>query len=174
VPSSEELYDNYDVTSPCVVDGQSDIHAVIAAAYGITNEKIMYLDEYGLLSSMLTVSSFSITSAPILITNDHYAMEIRLKDTSNLESLDFRVCGHRFSSVARQLFAVIEEEPSLSCFLDYARLIERRYSELDVKVFKIVSVDREEIQVDDSIDYLHDQSADNDTRLQSLGQFHFV
>lgn len=174
LPSSEELYDNYDVTSPCVVDGQSDIYAVLAAAYGITNEKIMYLDEYGLLSSMLTVSSFSVTHDPFLITNDHYAIEMCLKDTSDLESLEFEVCGHRFSSVARQLFAVIEDEPCLSCFLDYARLIERKNSEMEVKVFKIVSIDREEIQIDDSIDYLHDQRDHSNTRLQNLGQFDFA
>lgn len=174
LPSSEELYDNYDVTSPCVVDGQSDIYAVLAAAYGITNEKIMYLDEYGLLSSMLTVSSFTVTQDPILITNDYYAIEIRLKGTSGLESIEFEVCGHRFSSVARQLFAVIEDEPSLSCFLDYARLIERRYSEMEIKVFRIIAIEREEITIDDSIDYLHDHSSDANTRLQSLGQFDFA
>lgn len=174
LPSSEELYDNYDVTSPCVVDGQSDIYAVLAAAYGITNEKIMDLDEYGLLSSMLTVSSFSVTHDPFLITNDYYAIEMCLKDANDLESLEFKVCGHRFSSVARQLFAVIEDEPCLSCFLDYARLIERKYSEMEVKVFKIVSIDREEIQIDDSIDYLHDQREHSNTRLQNLGQFDFA
>lgn len=174
LPSSEELYDNYDVTAPCAVDGQSDIHAVLAAAYGITNEKIMYLDEYGLLSSMLTVSSFSVTHDPILITNDYYALEIGLKDSCDFESLEIEVCGHRFSSVARQLFAVIEDEPSLSCFLDYARLIERRYSMVAVKVYKIVSVDLEEIKIDDSVDYLHDENADCYSRLQNLGQFNFV
>ena len=174
LPSSEELYDDYDVTSPCVVDGQSDIHAVLAAAYGITNEKIMYLDEYGLLSSMLTVSSFSITRDPIVITNDYYVMEISLKDSYEYESLEIEISGHRFTSVARQLFAVIEDEPSLNCFLDYARLIERRYSALEVKVFKIVSIDIEGIQFDDSVDYLHDQSTERNSRLQNLGQFDFV
>lgn len=174
LPSSEELYDNYDVTSPCVVDGQSDIYSVLAAAYGITNEKIMYLDEYGLLSSMLNVSSFSVTHDPIFITNDYYAIAIHLKETSDLESLEFEVCGHRFSSVARQLFAVLEDEPSLSCFLDYARLIERRYPELQIKVYKIISVDRDELVLEDSIDYLHDPSSDANTRLQTLGQFEFV
>lgn len=174
LPSSGELYDNYDVTSPCVVSGESDIYAVLAAAYGITNEKIMYLDEYGLLSSMLTVSSFSVTHDPIFITNDHYAIEIRLKETSNLESLEFEVCGHRFSSVARQLFAVIEDEPSLNCFLDYARLIARRYPEMDIKVFKIVTIDKSDLIIDDSIDLLHDPSGDIKTRLQSLGYFDLV
>ena len=82
---------------------------------------------------------------------------------SDFESLEIEVCGHRFSSVARQLFAVIEDEPSLSCFLDYARLIERRYSMVAVKVYKIVSVD-----------YLHDENADCYSRLQNLGQFNFV
>lgn len=174
LPSSEELYDNYDVTAPCAVDGQSDIHSVLAAAYGITNEKIMYLDEYGLLSSMLTVSSFSVTHDPIIITNDYYAMEIGLKDSCDFESLEIEICGHRFSSVARQLFAVIEDEPSLSCFLDYARLIEKRYSVAVVKVYKIVSVDSKEILIDDSVDYLHNRDFDSNSRLQNLGQFEFV
>ena len=171
LPASEELYDNYDVTSPCVVDGQSDIYSVLAAAYGITNEKIMYLDEYGLLSSMLNVSSFSITRDPIFITNDYYAIVICLKEASNLDSLEFEVCGHRFSSVARQLFAVIDDEPSFSSFLDFARLIERRYSELDIKVYRIISIDRDELVLEDSTDYLHDSSYDTNTRLQTLGQF---
>lgn len=96
------------------------------------------------------------------------------KPDSNLESLEFEVCGHRFSSVARQLFAVIEDKPSLSCFLDYARLIERRYSELEVKVFKIVSVDRDELVLEDSIDYLREPGSDARIRLQMLGQFDFV
>lgn len=174
LPSSEELYDNYDVTEPCVVDGESDIYALLAAAYGITNEKIMYLDEYGLLSSMLTVSSFSVTHEPLFITNDYYAIEIRLKDTSHLESLEFEVCGHRFSSVARQLFAVMEDEPSLSCFLDFARLIERRYSEMDIKIFKIITVEKGELIIEDSIDYLHDPNSKAKTRLQNLGDFNFV
>lgn len=168
LPSSDELYDNYDVTSPCVVDGQSDLHAVIAAAYGITNEKIMYLDEYGLLSSMLTVSSFSVTNEPVFITNDYYAIEIRLKENSQLESFELKIQGHRFSSVARQLFAVMEDVPSLSFFLDYARLIEKRYPQIDVKVFEIVLLDRESIEIEDSIDYLHDPSSETKTRLQSL------
>lgn len=174
LPSSAELYDTYDVTSPCVVSGESDINAVLAAAYGITNEKIMYLDEYGLLSSMLTVSSFTITHEPVFLTNDYYAIEIKLKETSNLESLEFEVCGHRFSSVARQLFAVIEDEPSLSCFLDYARLIERRYSEFDVKVYRIVKIDRGELIIEDSINYLHDPFNDVNSRLQSLEDFDLV
>lgn len=171
LPSSEELYDGYDVTSPCAVDGESDIYGILAAAYGITTEKIMYLDEYGLVSSMLNVSSFTITHDPIVLSNDHYAMEIRLKETSNLESLEFVVTGHRFSSVARQLFAVIDDNTSLSCFLDYARLIERRYSEVAVNVFKIVNIDKNEIVIDDSIDYLHDLRDGVSTRLDSLGDF---
>lgn len=170
LPGSEELYDDYDVTSPCVVDGQSDIYSILAAAYGITNEKVMYLDEYGLLSSMLTDSSFTITHDPIYISNDYFAIQIQLKESCELDSLEFDVCGHRFSSVARQLFAVLEDEPSLSCFLDYARLIERRYSEMDVQVFKIVTItDDNSIVIEDSTDYLHDPSYDDKTRLQPIG-----
>lgn len=168
LPSSDELYDNYDVTSPCVVDGESDLHAVLAAAYGITNEKVMLLDEYGLLSSMLTTSSFSITHDPICITNDCYAIEIRLKETCPLTSLEFNICGHRFSSVARQLFSVIENEPSLECLLDYARLIEHRHSEFDVKVFTIVSIGNEGLAIEDSVDWLHDPSCANKTKLHFL------
>lgn len=175
LPSSEELYDNYDVTSPCVVDGKSDIYSILAAAYGITNEKIMYLDEYGLISSMVTECSFTITHDPFLITNDNYAIVIQLKDSCNLESLEFDVCGHRFSSVARQLFAVLEDEPSLNCFLDFARLIERRYSEMDIKVFEIVTIDGEEgLVVDDAIDYLHDPNYNSITRLQLIEDFDIV
>lgn len=173
LPGSDELYDNYDVTSPCVVNGESDIHAILAAAYGITNEKVMLLDEYGLLSSMLTTSSFSITHTPICITNDHYAIEIRLRDTCPLDSLEFDICGHRFSSVARQLFSVIDNAPSFECILDYARLIERRYSEMDVKVFTIVKIDNEDLAVEDSIDWLHDPSCVNKTRLHFLDNEEF-
>ena len=166
--SSGELYDNYDVTSPCVVDGESDMYAILAAAYGITNEKVMLLDEYGLLSSMLTTSSFSITHDPVCITNDHYAIVIKLKEACPLDSIEFDICGHRFSSVARQLFSVIDNERSFKFILDYARLIERRYSEMDVEVFTIVSNRNKELAVEDSIDWLHDPSCKNKTRLHFL------
>lgn len=171
LPSSEESFDSHDVTSPCAVDGESDMYAVLAAAYGITNEKIMYLDEYGLLSSLLSNSSFSVTHEPLFITNDYYAIQLQLKDSCDLESLEFDVCGHRFSSVARQLFAVIEDKPSFNCFLDYARLIERRYSEMDVKVFQIVAFENGDILIEDSFDYLHNTEYENNTRLQLLGEF---
>ena len=174
VPSSDELYDNYDVTSPCIVDGQSNIYAALAAAYGITNEKIMYLDEYGLLSSMLTTSSFSVTHDPILLTNHNYAIEISLKEGCLLDSLEFDVCGHRLSSVARQLLAVIDDQPSLDFLLDYARLIEKRFSDMDVRVFSIVSINKDEITIEDSIDLLHDPSSNTKTRFQSLDEFTLV
>lgn len=51
------------------------------------------------------------------------------------------------------------------------RLIEQRYSEMDVKVFKIISIDKDGISLEDSVDYLHDTSIDIETRLHSLGQF---
>ena len=174
LPSSGELYDNYDVTSPCVIDGQSDIYSILAAAYGITNEKIMYLDEYGLVSSMVSESSFHVTHEPIFITNDHYAIEIQLKEKCKLDSIEFDVCGHRFSSVARQLFAVLNDEPSLSCFLDYARLIARRYSQIDIKVFKIINYDMNELEIEDSIDYLHDSQYNSKTRIDLLGNIDIV
>lgn len=43
VPASGELYENYDVRRPVVVEGESDIFSALAAAYSITNERTMYL-----------------------------------------------------------------------------------------------------------------------------------
>ena len=78
----------------------------------------------------------------------------------------------RLVDVARQLFAVLEDEPSLSFFLDYARLIERRYSEMDIKVFKVVAISEEDgLVIEDSLDYLHDPSSNSKTRLQLIGDF---
>lgn len=171
LPGSEELYETHDVTAPCAVNGQSDIYAVLAAAYGITNEKIMYLDEYNLLSSLLTNCSFSVTHDPIFITNDYYVIQIRLVDSCNMESLEFDVSGHRFSSVARQLFSVIEVEPSLNGFLDYARLIKRRYTEMEVKVYQIIAFENGDILFDDSVDFLQVPENESKTRLQYLGEF---
>lgn len=42
---------------------------------------------------------------------------------------------------------------------------------MDVKVFKIISIDKDGISLEDSVDYLHDTSIDIETRLHSLGQF---
>lgn len=74
VPASGELYENYDVRRPVVVEGESDIFSALAAAYSITNERTMYLDEYGLLSSMLTVCTFTISREPFFISNDCHAI----------------------------------------------------------------------------------------------------
>lgn len=175
LPSSEEMYDEYDVTAPCVVNGHSDIYSILAAAYGITNEKVMYLEEYGLLSPSLTESSFSVTHDPIYIANDDYVMQIKLKETCDLESLEFDVCGHRFTSVARQLFAILEDRPSLSCLLDYARLIELRYSEMDVQVFRIIEINDENgMIIDDSVDYLRNPECESMTRLGDIGDIDIV
>lgn len=172
--SSDELYENTDVNTPCAVDGESDMYSVLAAAYGITNEKVMLLDEYGLVSSMLTTSSFHITHDPQFITNDYYAIQIQLRADCQLESLEFEICGHRFSSVARQLFAVLDDEPSVSFFLDYARLIKRRFPEIDVSVFSIASIDENGLTIEDSTDWLEEPSSKEKTRISTLEDENFT
>lgn len=125
VPASGELYENYDVRRPVVVEGESDIFPALAAAYSITNERTMYLDEYGLLSSMLTVCTFTISREPFFISNDCHAIELTLKENSKLEELTIEITGHRFTSVARQLFCVIDEKPSLEIIIDFAFLLQK-------------------------------------------------
>lgn len=120
---------------------------------------------------MLTTFSFNVTHDPILITNDNYAIEISLKDGCLLDSLTFDVCGHRLSSVARQLLAVVDDKPSVDFILDYARLIEKRFSEMDVRVFSIILINKDEITIEDSIDLLHDPSSNAKTRFQSFDEF---
>ena len=154
VPASGELYENYDVRRPVVVEGESDIFSALAAAYSITNERTMYLDEYGLLSSMLTVCTFTISHEPFFISNDCHAIELTLKENSKLEELT-EITGHRFTSVARQLFCVIDEKPSLGFLIDFAILLQKRYSELEVHVYEVVEIGQDgSLSIEDEVDYL--------------------
>lgn len=168
LPCSSELYEDYNITSPVVQSGSSDIYSILAAAYGINNERVMYLIESGLLSSLLTTSNFIIEHEPIFITNDHYAISLELKPDCNCESIEFNVSGYRFTSVARQLFGVIDTEVSLSLCLDYARLIARKYSEVEVHVYSIISIDKDGMEIDDEIDYLHNSKYLNVSKIQEL------
>lgn len=155
VPASGELYENFDIRSPVVVEGESDIFSALAAAYSITNERTMYLDEYGLISSMLTVSTFRISHDSFYISNDCYVIELKLKDNLQLEELTIEITGHRFTSVARQLFCVIDEKPSLGFLIDFAILLQKRYSELEVHVYEVVGIDQDgSLSIEDGVDYL--------------------
>ena len=115
----------------------------------------MYLDEYGLISSMLTVSTFRISHDSFYISNDCYVIELKLKDNLQLEELTIEITGHRFTSVARQLFCVIDEKPSLGFLIDFAILLQKRYSELEVHVYEVVGIDQDgSLSIEDGVDYL--------------------
>ncbi len=170
LPCSSELYANYDTTSPVIQSGHSDIYSIIAAAYGINNERVQCLIESGLLSSLLTTSNFIVSHDPIYITNDQYALSLKLKSGVTHDGIEIDICGYRFTSVARQLFGVMHTEMSLPFFLDFARLIKRRYSEIEVHIYNIITIDENGIELDEEYDYLFDSQYLNYTKLQELNE----
>lgn len=170
LPCSSELYANYDTATPVIQSGHSDIYSILAAAYGINNERVQSLIESGLLSSLLTTSNFVVGHDPIYITNDQHALSLNLKSGLTYDGIEIDVCGYRFTSVARQLFGVMHTDMSLSFFLDFARLIERRYSEIEVHVYNITSIDENGFELDEEYDYLVDSQSLDYTKLQELNE----
>ena len=72
-----------------------------------------------------------------------------------MEELTIEITGHRFTSVARQLFCVIDEKPSLEFIIDFAFLLQKRYSELEVHVYEVVEIGQDgSLSIEDEVDYL--------------------
>ena len=63
---------------------------------------------------------------------------------------------------------MLDDEPSVSFFLDYARLIKRRFPEIDVSVFSIASIDENGLTIEDSTDWLEEPSSKEKTRISTL------
>ncbi|MBQ3558040.1 MAG: DUF2806 domain-containing protein [Agathobacter sp.] len=151
-----------------VITKESDIYSIMSAAYRISTEKIRFLEEIGLLSSLFVTSTFLITKEPCQICNETATIVLSMRPEFGDSEFEFQIKGFRFSQSALELLSVINSEASLVFLLDYARLIERSYRFISVRVYKVMGETETELIYDDKHDILHDKEYQNMTRLPNL------
>ena len=144
---------------------ESDISSIMAATYNINSNVIRLLEGAELLSTMLTTSDFIINEKPISIYNGIATILLNLKSDCGFTDFRFELTGFRFSYSAIELFSIVNEPESLSFILDYARLIERQYPFLDVRVYKKIKDGDIDYIYDDTLDILHNDKYTNLTKI---------
>lgn len=159
VPDDDNM--GYDLA----ITEESDISSIMAATYNINSNVIRLLEGAELLSTMLTTSDFIINEKPISIYNGIATILLNLKSDCGFTDFRFELTGFRFSYSAIELFSIVNEPEFLSFILDYARLIERQYPFLDVRVYKKIKDGDIDYIYDDTLDILHNDKYANLTKI---------
>lgn len=107
--------------------------------YGLGNEQLHVLEEYGLIPSSFYHSEFpyhlciSIPNNPALIPFHHQGRDWILVPLDEQRSQDFKLSGIAFSGVGRELFHIVDQDP----MPEYTEDLKKFFAEQNLSMVKI-------------------------------------
>jgi len=119
--------------------------------YEFGSLKMLVLEECGLLNGMWLDNIVEFSDIPVYgIYNENILLEI----TCDSDSLTITYKSYAFTETAKQLFSVIKASSNNNYLLDLGRSLQRKYSEINVKAYKINCISDQNLDYDKDINLL--------------------
>lgn len=124
----------------------------INAEYGFGRDALIELEEIGLLNGTRFQSSIRATKPYGFVSGEYY-LNLEVKD----ESKEIYISMCPFTKAGKQLISLFETPRKEEYIFEIGRCLKSMLNEVaEVQIYKVVSNNREEVEIDDSIDYLDD------------------